>query len=174
MKFSLTLVLFAVTQFCFAQTDAEKVVFTKNNFTLEYPKTWQSDTTRAMPGVQLFLFAPSAKEEDKFRTNINVMIQDLTGQNIGLEEYKAITDKQLVALGANGEVIESVIVKKDKKEYFKTTYAMTQEQLKLKIASVCLIKNEKAYLITFCTEFDRYEQYKKVGEEILSSFMISE
>ena len=67
MKFSLTLILFAVTQFCFAQTDAEKVVFTKNNFTLEYPKTWQSDTTRAMPGVQvqLFLFAPLAKEDRK-------------------------------------------------------------------------------------------------------------
>ena len=127
-----------------------------------------------MPGVQvqLFLFAPLAKEEDKFRTNINVMIQDLAGQNIGLEQYKEISDKQFAGLGASVELTESVVIKKEKKAYFRASYAMTQEQLKVKIISFCLIKNEKAYLITFCTEFEKYEQYKKAGEEILNSFVV--
>lgn len=66
--------------------------------------------------------------------------------------------------------VRRTIVKKENQEYFKVTYTMIQMTLKLKITSICFIKNNKAYLVTLSAEFDKYEQYKKIGEDILNSF----
>jgi hypothetical protein len=71
----------------------------------------------------------------------------------------------------DGKVFESSIVKGER-EYFKAIYAMTQGKFRLKITSVCFIKNNKAYLATFTTEIEKYDLYKKEGEEILNSFSL--
>jgi hypothetical protein len=123
-------------------------------------------------GTEFFVFSPLENENDKFSENVNGIIQDLSGQNIDLEKYKQITDKQLTDMATDGQVFESAIVKTEKMEYFKTTYAMTQGKLRLKITSICFIKDDKAYLVTLSSEFDKYDSYKKVGEEILNSFSL--
>jgi hypothetical protein len=124
-------------------------------------------------GTELFVFSPLENETDKFSENVNIIIQNLSGQNINLEKYKQITERQLFDLANDCKVFESSIVKKNKKEYFKTTYAMTQGKFRLKITSICFIENEKAYLATFSSEFDKHEQYKNVGEKILNSFCLT-
>src|SRR6187397_2716847 len=118
-------------------------------------------------GTEFFVFSPLENETDKFSENVNGLIQDLSGQIIDLEKYKQITEKQLADMATDGKVFESSIIKADGKEYFKIIYAMTQGKFRLKITTVCFIKNDKAYLATFSAELDKYEQYKKTGEEIL-------
>jgi serine/threonine-protein kinase len=124
-------------------------------------------------GTEFIIFSPSENENDKFSENVNGLIQNLRGQDIDLGKYKEITDKQLTEMVTDCKVFESSIIKDGNKEYFRTIYSMTQGKLKLKITSICFIKNEKAYLLTFSAEFDKYEQYKKVGDEILSSFSLT-
>ena len=46
---------------------------------------------------------------------------------------------------------------------------MTQGKYRIKVTSICFIKNDKAYLVTFGSMIDKYEQYQKYGEEILNS-----
>jgi len=172
MKLTLTSILLLLTHFCFSQIDTSKTSFKKDNYKIEYPKTWRLDTSKFM-GTEFLFFSPLENEADKFSENVNGIIQDLSGQNIDLEKYKQITDKQLSDMATDCKVFESSIIKKDSKEYFKTTYAMTQGKFRLKITSICFIKNDKAYLTTFSSELDKYEQYKKVEEEILSSFWLT-
>lgn len=170
MKLTLISILLLLTNFCFSQYDTTKMSFSKDNFKIEYPKNWSIDTSKIM-GTEFFIFSPLENEADKFRENVNGMIQELSGQNIDLEKYKQITDNQLTEMVTDCEVFESSIVKTDDNEYFKTTYAMTQGKFRLKITSICYIINDKAYLLTFSSEFDKYDSYKKVGEEILQSFL---
>lgn len=160
-----------MTRFCFAQTDTTTSAFSKDNYKIRYPISWRLDTSRLM-GTEFFLFAPRENQADKFSENVSVIIQDLAGQSVTLEKYKTITDKQLSDFATDPAVFESEIKKTDNKEYFRITYAMTQGQSRLKITSLCFIKNEKAYLVTFTTEIDKYETYKNAGEEILSSFCL--
>ena len=119
------------------------------------------------------MFSPLENELDKFSENVNVSIQNLTGQNIDLVQYKQITDKQVTDLATDGKIFESSLVKTNKGELFRITYGMTQGKFRLKITSVCFISNDKAYLATFSSELDKYDNYKKVGEQILSSFSLT-
>jgi hypothetical protein len=96
----------------------------------------------------------------------------LSGQNIDLEKYKQITDQQLSTIPASIKVFESSIINKGNNEYYKADYEMTQGKLRLRINSICLIYNEKAYLLTFSAEFDKFDSYKKIGDEILNSFSL--
>lgn len=174
MKLIFILPFLFITHFSFSQTDSaiQKTTFTIDNYKIQYPKDWRLDTSKAM-GTELFLFSPLENDTDKFSENVNIIIQDLGGQNIDLEKYKKITDRQITEIATDSKVYESLITEIDNKEYFKITYAMTQGKFRLKITSLCFIKNDKAYLATFGSEFDKYDQYKKIGEEILSSFCLT-
>ena len=172
MKFMFLIIAFILTNYCFAQSDISKTTFIKSNYRLEYPSTWRLDTSR-ISGTELFVFSPLENDNDKFRENVNVIIQNLSGQNIDLEKYKQITDDQLKRMANDCQVFESVITKTNKNEYYTATYTMTQGKFRLKITSLCYIKNDKAYLITFTSELDKYDQYKKVGNDILQSFVLT-
>ena len=172
MKLFSTTIFLLLTSFCFAQTDTSKSIHFKDNYKVEFPKSWKLDTSRVM-GTAFFIFAPLENQADNFRENINVIIQDLAGQNINLENYKTITDKQISDYASEPTIFESEIKKGLNKEYFRIVYAMIQGKLRLKITSVCFIKDDKAYLITFTTDFEKYDLYKKTGEEILSSFHLT-
>lgn len=172
MKLTLTFILVLLTHICFSQTETTKSNFAKDNFKIQYPKNWSLDTSRMM-GTEFFVFSPLENESDKFSENVNGIIQDLSGQNIDLEKYKQITDKQLTEMVTDCKIFESSIIKTNQREYYKATYAMTQGKFRLKTTSICFIKNDKAYLITFSAEFDKYDLYKKTGEEILNSFNLT-
>jgi hypothetical protein len=106
MKLTLISALTLWAQFCFSQTDATKMKFSKDNFEIQYPKTWRLDTSKMM-GTEFFLFSPLENEADKFSENINGMIQNLRGQKIDLEKYKQITDAQLTTMLTDAKVFES-------------------------------------------------------------------
>lgn len=174
MKLTLFLILIILTNCCYSQTDTanEMISFAKDNYKFQYPKSWRLDTLTKL-GPELFVFSPLEGESDKFSENINVSIQDLKGQNIDLVQYKQITDKQVEELATDSKIFESSISKTNKGEFFRITYAMTQGKFRLKITTVCFMSNGKAYLATFSSELDKYDKYKKVGEQILSSFSLT-
>jgi serine/threonine-protein kinase len=170
MKILLVTLLLALTTLSYSQT-IQDIEFVNKIYQIKYPKNWQLDSSKTM-GTDLLLFAPLENESDKFRENVNIIIQNLAGQNIDLEKYKLITDKQLENAALDAKVSESEIVKAGNESFYRTTYAMTQGKLKLKISSKCFIKNDKAFLVTFTSEIEKYDSYKKIGEEILNTFRL--
>lgn len=170
MKLVFMLIIVCVTHILHAQNDPNLKTFRKAVYQLQYQPSWRLDTSKIM-GTELFLFAPLENAADKFSENINVLIQDLSGQNITLEDYKEITEKQIREMVVDGKIFESTIRKTEEVDYYLVTYEMTQQKTRLKITSKCFIKNEKAYLATFTTEFDKYDQYKKTGEAMINSFV---
>lgn len=171
MKVSFVSILFLFIHLSYSQPSNENIIFSKANYKIEYPQNWRLDTSRIM-GAEFFIFSPLESQTDKFRENINLLIQDLTGQNIDLVKYKQITERQISEMTVNPKLFESSLIKNKTSDYFKTTYAMTQNNFRLKITSICFIKDEKAYLLTFTSEYDKYDKYEKNCKEILSSFFV--
>jgi hypothetical protein len=171
MKLILLLIFSAFSCCSFSQTETIKLTskFFRNNYVIEYPKSWKTDTSKLM-GADLFILSPLENAADKFSENINILIQDLAGQNIDLEKYKEITELQIKELVTDGKIIESLILNNGVQPCYKITYEMIQAELRLKITSLCYISSNKAYLITFSSTIDKYDQYKKIGENILNSF----
>ena len=168
MKILIQVFFFFLPHLSFSQ--AGNATVTRNGYQLQYPTTWRLDTTGVM-GSELFVFSPLTDTADTFSENVNLLIQNLAGMNIDLKAYKEITDKQLAQMFTDSKVDESAIIQDGGKEYYRVSYAMTQENRPLKVTSICFIKDEKAYLITYTAMANAYEQYKKIGEEMLSSFL---
>ncbi len=169
MEYKFTLIFLIFTNFCYSQIDSINSEYLNINYSIIFPKTWKLDTSNVM-GTEFCIYSPLENDNDKFSENINAIIQDLKGQNIGLKEYKEISEKQFNT--SNCTIFESKIIKKQSNEYYSATYSMNQSNFKLKITSFCYIKNEKAYLISFTSEIEKYNKYKKVGEKILESFKL--
>jgi len=166
------LVILSSPGFSQKESSAELTDFTGKNYKLQYPASWTLDTSKSF-GPAIFFFSPPENADDKFREDVNVVIQDLRGEDINLARYKEITDKQVKDLASDGEILESSILRKNSQEFYRITYLMSQGKFRVKITSVCFIQNEKAYLSTFSAEVDKYDAYKKTAEQILASFKVS-
>ena len=174
MKNNLILLLLLSSFVAHAQTTKKDSlsIYKGKGFSLQYPSQWKLDTSGLM-GSTCFIFAPADDTQDKFRENVNVVIQDLTGSGIDLEQYKGITEKQLPSMFPDSKFDESVILHTENNtEYYRVSYKFSQGGANIHITSICFIQDEKAYLATFSTEVARYEQYKTAGEAMLKSFTV--
>jgi hypothetical protein len=173
MKLILLIALSFSGHLCIAQEiiSDPTVEYSKKDFKIRFPTSWKIDTSGTM-GSEIFGFSPLESQTDRFRENVNVLVQNLSGQNIDLDKYKQITDMQIAKLFTDGKVIESVVVNSDKKDFYKVAYEFTQESIRLKIRSICYIQREKAYLVTFTSELTKDEQYQQVGEALINSFSL--
>ena len=174
MKLLLTLIPMSFTYWSFSQADkkSELTTLLKESFRIEYPKLWTLDTS-GLAGSELFVLSPLENDSDKFRGNVSVIIQNLTGQNIDLDKYKDISETQIGSLGANGKLFESSKVEAGKGDYYRLRYALNQGNFQLIITSYCYIKKDKAYLVTFTSESGKYDQYKEIGNKTLDSFQFT-
>jgi len=143
----------------------------EKEYSLKYPNNWEINKSGQM-GTQFIIFSQLTSESDNFRENINLIIQDLTGYNIELNEYVEISKKQIATMLTDCKIISSERVKKDGKEFHKSLYSGRQGIFDLQFEQYYLIENNKAYVLTFTCETSEFSNFKKIGEEILNSFSI--
>jgi hypothetical protein len=140
-------------------------------YSIQYPPTWQLDSSGQM-GTSFLLFSPQESGEDGFRENVNLLIQDMAGENIDLDKYTKISEEQIKTMMPNSKLIESTRIKKDATEYHKIIYNGDQEGLHLKFEQYYWVIGNKAFLLTFTSEQNKYDAFKKVGESIMNSFIL--
>lgn len=143
--------------------------FNDSNYSISYPENWEFNTN-VQEGINFMILSRLSSSTDLFRENINLITQDLGGRNIALETYVEISESQVKKLIPNSNLIESSKKKKNGLEYQKVLYTGDQGGYKLKFEQYCWIKNGKAYVLTFTSEKDQFEDFKDVGEKILNSF----
>jgi len=145
----------------------------ENGYSIQYPGNWDLSKSGQM-GMSFIILSKLSSEQDKFKENVNLLIQDLKGQNINLDKFVQISEGQISTLLTNGKLIESSRLNENNSEFHKFIYSADQGIYKLKIEQYFWVKNEKAYILTLSTETDQFEKYKKTGEQILNSFRFNE
>lgn len=144
--------------------------FETADYSIRYPVTWALDNS-GQSGVILQLFSAQTSAEDNFRENVNLVIQDLTGQKVQtLDQYTQLSESQIKMFMTDSEILSSDRLTKDGQEYQKVIFSAVQGQFKLKSEQYYLIKGHLAYVLTLtCTE-DTYDSYLEEGEKIMDSF----
>ena len=66
------------------------------SYSIKYPSHWELNESGEM-GTSLIILSPLESEKDTFRENVNLLIQDLTGLDIGLDQYTKISEDQMKA-----------------------------------------------------------------------------
>ena len=145
--------------------------FAFNNYSIQYPDSFDLNKSGLM-GTCFVLLSKQTSQGDLFRENVNLIIQDLTGKNIGLDKYVAITEGQIKSRMSNGIIIESKRINAGDSEFHKIIYSGTQGQFNLKFEQYYWIIKEKAYVLTLTCELNQFDKYKEVGEKIMNSFRV--
>jgi len=174
MKSSFTLLFILLSFFSYTQSDTSKhfIKFSNENYLIEYPTSWAIDTSKDM-GTEVVFFSPVESISDKFKENINLIIQSLPDPNIDLDKYAEVSKVQISNLANDPVIYDSKkIITKNNSEYYKLVFGMTQGIFKLKFEQHYFIRNGKAYVLTFTAELDKFDLFIKEGEQVLNSFSL--
>jgi len=165
----ITILLFLIiTNSIFSQNlaiDTEK-------YSIQYPENWTKEPLEGF-NVELMLFSQLESDQDTFRENINLIIQDLSAyEGVGLDKFVKISTQQIEKV-ISGKLISSTR-KKDKngvsyQEFITTT---KHGQFDLKIKQYFWVIDKKAYVLTFTAEAKSYNKHIEIADKMLNSFSI--
>lgn len=162
----------------FSQTELNTIE--EEDFKIQYSNDWHLSESGLM-GTKFVLFTSLSSEKDKFRDNINFIIQDLTeysellaGVDMDLGLVAESTIMQIKLMMSNVKVISNERVSKNGLEYQRLIYKGKQGKLKLIFEQRFCLVNDKMYLLTFTSEKKEYKEVKQLGEKVLDSFEIKE
>lgn len=151
------------------QTIIDWKTLDQSNYSIQYPSNWELNQSGQM-NTSFVLFSPLESDNDKFKENVNLLIQDLTGYNIDLNKYTEISEGQIKTMVTNSSLIESKRIKNGKDEFHKIIYSGDQGIFHLQFEQYYWVVNDKAFILTFTSEKDKFENFKEIGEKILNSF----
>lgn len=142
----------------------------ETTYIIHYPDSFYLDRSGQM-GSSFVLLSQQTSEKDRFRENINLMIQDIS--SLGeLDQYVEVSLAQITAIAGKENLIESKRMKSGDSEFHKVIFSAPHGQFHLKFEQYYWVKDNKAYALTFTSEVDQFENYRKAGEAILNSFRL--
>ncbi|WP_440881469.1 PsbP-related protein [Tenacibaculum sp. C7A-26P2] len=147
---------------------------TQDGFSFSYDDSWEKKIIRSR---SVFLTKGDEKDGTNFRNNLNVIVQDLSQNLMSLEDYHNLTLQQMQqALGENtvtsdkdvtiGGVNAKELIYTIPKDISKGNF------LELKLKQVYLIKNSKAYLITYTAKSKDFAKYLKSANFFFTTFKL--
>lgn len=142
-----------------------------SNFSIQYPDSFELNTSGEM-GLTFILLSRQTSHLDLFRENINLIIQDLTNQNINLDKFVEISEEQIKTMINNSTIVENKRIKTADSEFHKKIFTGNQGQFNLKFVQYYWIVNQKAYVLTLTCEQNQFDNYIEIGERIMNNFKI--
>ena len=154
-------------------------ILSKENYTIKHPPSWEVNTS-GEDRTSFILFSPLVSKSEKFRTNINLIIQDLEGitidsRTINLKEY---TERSIVEIKnkntkSGGKIISSDLINVNGISHQKVIYTgVSKEGLKLQYEQYYWVEKNKAYVLTLTCQEYKFIDYQATGEKIFDSFII--
>ncbi len=153
------------------QTISEWKTLDESNYSIQYPSTWDLNQSGQM-NTSFILFSPLESDKDQFKENVNLLIQDLNGLNVDLNKFTEISESQIKTMVTNSKLIESKRIKNGLDEFQSIIYSGDQGIFHLQFMQHYWIINDKAFVLTFTSEKDKFAEFKDMSEKILNSFTL--
>lgn len=155
---------------CKDNSDDKLVNYSKDNYSIDYPESWDLDTSGQHNTT--FLIFSNAGIIDGFRENVNLVIQNSPNQDLILSQFAELTEKDLKSI-PKSKIIKSEIGQKNGKEFYELVWKGFVANNDLHFKQYYFTDNNKAYILTFTALQDTYEEFEKVGSKILDSFKLN-
>jgi len=142
---------------------------TENGYSIQYPGNWDLNKPEQLT-PSFFLFSPLSTTQDKFKENVNLMIQDLSNQDLNMDKFVRISEEQIKTMITDGEILESKRMNQNSINFHRVIFTGRQGLFNLKYEQYYIIEKEKAFILTLTCEATEFEKFRKTGEKIMSSF----
>jgi hypothetical protein len=168
-----------------AVTKSNWQILSQKNYSIRYPANWQVEQKEDLgAGVDLIypftILAPLESPADKFRENVNLVIETLKGRTIegedgskiDLKRYAELSIAQLEAQMKNCQILETKRIDRGRRSFYRVIFTWDYETFNLKVEQYYQIVNGKAYVLTFTSESDKFDKFRGTGEKILNTFSV--
>lgn len=139
----------------------------RNGYSIQYDSSFRLDES-GKNGTEFYLFTATGSG-DNFAENINLMIQNLGVLKYDLNQFVALSEKQIKA---NGKIIESIRKNKNGQEFHILIFEAKMNGFDLKFLQYDYVRDDKAYVLTFSAKKDEFENYRKEIVKVMDSFKL--
>ena len=133
---------------------------------VERPKNWSIQEEGDLINSGIIFISPEENSADNFREQVNLSIEELSIP-LSLDEY---TEQAVQEISTSNSIIEppkniSIANREGRRVIY-------QDENKIKRLKAWTIKNQKAYIITYTSEADKFQKFAEQAETIISSLEI--
>jgi serine/threonine protein kinase len=141
---------------------------------IKYPKNWtKEETTNPITGTVVRFSSPKEGAGDPFQENLSVEIQDFSGQPVTEQQYTKEARKQIYQFVPNANIITEL---KDQKSGnssgYQVVYTGRDGGQKLQRMQMWAVRNNKAYVLTYEAEEQKYLEFLPVAQKMIDSFEV--
>lgn len=133
------------------------------SISFNYPENWSIDVSKSS-GANIYLFSGNTE-------NINLIIQDI-GNDYNLDSYTQLSENQIRSIEGSKLYQSERIQINGNEVHFLEYQADIRKRRELRFMQYCILKHQKAYVITYTCELDRFEKTKHLALKIMQSFKI--
>jgi len=141
------------------------------NFSIKYPALWAYEEN--INGAAVIFYSPQENDLDFFKESVNIVVQDISGNPLNLQDYSQLAIKQMEAVFEENMItLESVPIFIADRSGYKFVFIGKSPEADLQYMSVWTIEGTTAYQVTFTSIASHYEQYIFKVKRMLRSFRI--
>ncbi|WP_299111335.1 PsbP-related protein [uncultured Winogradskyella sp.] len=168
-----TLLLLFFSLALFAQDNFKR--HNGDSFSLDYPNDWTHSKQTPNPAVKdIFLSPENTNKDDQFRENVNLTIEDISNFDLTLEAYTKKALDQVKIQIPSAKVLSQTTTTINKMEVGLIIWSADfGNNMILKFKQLFIISGQKAYVLTFSSSANEYDQYIEIGDRILNSFKLA-
>jgi eukaryotic-like serine/threonine-protein kinase len=141
-----------------------------DRFTMKYPNVWEK---QSKDDLAAFL-SPMEHDSDVFREHVYVTVQDLTEKPMTMAEYTKVTTDWVK--GAKGTMQLEREIEFAGNKATEIAYTLPPDAIGLGIElmfyQVWIIKQNKAYLLTYSAEPNKYHKFEPEAMDMMRSFQL--
>lgn len=144
-----------------------------DSFAINSPKDWSQSKTK---NIVVFK-AKRESSSDTFLDNFNVIVQGLGEGNMSLKDYSELTYNQIKQAFGDESILEfknTLLSDKEAKEiiYSIPRNPASQIYVELKAYQKWVIKDNKAFVLTFTAQEKNFEKNRTIVEKMFDSFKL--
>ena len=136
------------------------------DFSLKLPEEWE--TREGMMGTAVIALGSPAGPPDKFRENVNVVVERLP-RSMSAKEYDAAAQGTLTMMAGFASADRGT-GNIDGREAVWGVYSHKMMKVRMKVLMYVVVRGRKAYVITCTTLPDAFDEHEPVFQKIVRSF----
>ena len=157
---------------CFGSYGQKKAVgyvtYSENPlYSISYPSNW---TKQTLEGAEFCFIRPKENANQKFRENINLVIDP--PDDLSLQEYGEVAINKMSSQMDSFRVFSSGIVKINQRNFYKIVYQFKFKKLMMKDIYFITVENNRSYNFTCSALPSTFSEFQQVFEKIIRSFSL--
>ncbi|MDF5720336.1 MAG: protein kinase [Rhizonema sp. PD37] len=137
---------------------------------MKYPQSWKKQEIGTFGDIAKFS-SPLKTDSNTSQAEVTIEIQNLK-QPISLAEYTNAKVNEITQYLTNAKIHDSGSTTLANQPAHEVIYSGKQEQYNVKRKAVWLLKNKKAYIITYTAEENQYDDFLKPAQDMINSLFV--